>query len=87
MDCRWIFSVPHGRIRLTFSSFVLGPGDVVKVYDGQSSSSLLIVTYTDGDSPVDLISSRGNMTVTMQSDSCGFDPVLSGSYKPTSTFK
>jgi hypothetical protein len=53
------------------------------VYDGQSSSSLLIATYTQGERHVDLISSKENMSVTLQSGSCGRNPVLSGSYSST----
>ena len=87
LDCRWVLSVPNKRVRLTFSSFALGHGDIVKVYDGLSSSSPLIVTYTDGDKPVDLISSGKHVTVTFQSDSCGLDPVLAGNFRLTGTFQ
>ena len=70
--CEWELSVPKNhKVRLTFSHFNLGPGDWVKVYDGSTKRSPLIVKHDSGRHPTDLVTSDRNMVVQFQSDGCG----------------
>ena len=82
MNCKWVLSVVgNKRVRLTFSQFVLGSGDKVHIYDGNSKKSPLIVSYREGDSPTDVVSSGSSMTVNVNTDRCGQNPLINASFE------
>ena len=81
MNCKWVLSVVgNKRGKLTFSEFLLGSGDKVHIYNGHSKKSPLIVSYRDGNSPTDVVSSGSSMTVNVISDRCGQNPLINASF-------
>ena len=82
MNCTWVLSVVASkRVKLTFSQFVLGSGDKVQIYNGDSKKSPLIVRWREGDSPTDVVSSGSSMTVILITDRCGQNPLIKASFK------
>ena len=83
--CEWSLTVqPKHVVRLTFSLFHLGPGDWVKVYDGPTTSSRLIVKHDSWRHPTDLVTSGRNMVVEFQSDRCGEASRIKATYEANS---
>jgi len=71
MDCRWNLS-SNAEIELAFLRFNTQPSaDFVTVYDGESSSSPLIGTYSGSSLPSPIQSSSGNLYVRFISDGSG----------------
>lgn len=71
----------RSKVRLVFPQFFLGPGDWIRVYDGSSNSSLQIVKYDGWRKPTDLVSSGRHLVVIFQSDGCGQESVIRGTYQ------
>ena len=69
-----------------FSQFHLGPGDWVKVYDGSTKRSPLIVKLDSScTDPINMMSSGRNMVVEFQSDLCGEASRIRATYQATGT--
>ena len=82
MNCKWAITASgKKRVRLTFSHFVLGPGDKVHVFNGHSTKLKPIGTYIQGDSPADVVSSGNAMTVKVVTDGCGPNPLINASVR------
>ena len=82
MNCKWVISVAaNKRVRLTFSQFLLGSGDKVHIYNGHSKKAPFIVSYREGDSPTDVVSTKSAMTVKVITDRCGQDLLINALLK------
>ena len=82
MNCKWVLTVVgNRRVILAFSQFVLESGDKFHIYNGNSKKSPLIVSYREGDSPTDVVSSESSMTVNVISDRCEQNPSINASFK------
>ena len=80
--CEWKLSVQKNhKVRLTFAEFHLGPGDWVKVYDGSTKRSPLIVKHDTGRHPTESVTSDRNMLVEFQSDGCGETSRIRATYQ------
>ena len=87
MNCQWVLSVVDNKVvRLTFSQFVLGSGDKVQIYNGNSKKSPHIVSYREDDSPTDVVSSGSSMTVNVVTDRCGQNPLINASFEAIGNF-
>jgi hypothetical protein len=72
IHCEWKLTVQNNKkVGLTFTQFDLGPGDWIKIYDGPTKRSPLIVKHDSGRHPTMLVTSDKRMFVEFQSDRCG----------------
>jgi hypothetical protein len=69
--CDWIISPPNATsVILNFTDFQTEAGkDFVTVYDGESTSGILLGTYSGNDLPPALIAASGKAFITFSSDS------------------
>ncbi len=81
-SCSWRIDVPSGKIiTLNFSSFdTESMYDVVKVYDGNSSSSDLLGSFSGSSVPPSVVSSGDRMYVTFTTDEGTTRPGWSANY-------
>ena len=71
MDCQWNISA-NTKLELVFLRFeTYNSNDYVNVYDGQSSSSSLIGTFSGSSLPSPITSSGNNLFVEFRSDTSG----------------
>lgn len=72
IHCEWKLTVQNNKkVGLTFTQFDLGPGDWIKIYDGHTKRSPLIVKHDSGRHPKKSVTSDRRMFVEFQSDRCG----------------
>lgn len=83
-DCRWLIQPPNGgSITLSFQSFNLAAGDYVYVYDGNSTSSPLLGSFTGSSLPNPVTSNGGVMLVRFVSNASGTADGFVASYTAT----
>jgi cathepsin H len=83
-ECDWTVSVPRSqKVRLVFEAFITEYNyDFVKVYDGDSTSSSLLGSFSGNNPPGEITSSGSKLHVIFSSDSSmtetGFKAIASG---------
>jgi len=81
MDCQWTFN-SNAEIELVFLRFDTEPSaDFLRVYDGGSSSSPLIGTFSGSTLPSPIQSSSSNLFVRFTSDSSGIHQGFGARYR------
>jgi hypothetical protein len=72
-NCSWLIAPDDSinKITLDFFRFDLGAGDVVTVYDGPTTSSNILGTYTGTTIPADVTSTGPQMLITLTTDGSG----------------
>ena len=81
MDCRWHLS-SNGKIELVFLHFKLDPSaDYVNVYDGKSSASPLIGTFSASSLPTSITSSSNELYVMFTTDRLGNNQGFAAIYR------
>ena len=81
MDCRWNLS-SNAKMELVFLHFKLDPSaDYVNVYDGKSSASPLIGTFTASSLPTPITSSSNELYVTFTTDGSGENQGFAATYR------
>lgn len=87
MDCQWTLN-SNAEIELAFIRFNTEPSvDVLRVYDGGSSSSPLIGTFSGSTLPSPIQSSSSNLFVRFTSDSSGTYQGFGARYRGTTLLK
>jgi len=82
--CQWTVSVPRGqKVRLVFEAFTTEYRyDLVKVYDGDSTSGRLLGSFSGSTAPADITSRGTKLHITFTSDisntKTGFKAIASG---------
>ncbi|MCE2846178.1 MAG: hypothetical protein LW707_03980, partial [Sphingobacteriales bacterium] len=61
-------STPGSCVSISFTSFDLGTGDTLRIYNGNSTAAALVGTYTGGQNPGPIISSSGCLTFVFKSN-------------------
>lgn len=70
LDCRWLISPGYSGIKLSFSRFrTEATHDTVRIYDGSSTSSSLLKTYSGTSLPDYVVSGGSSLLVRFTSDS------------------
>ncbi|MFK7972041.1 MAG: CUB domain-containing protein, partial [Bacteroidia bacterium] len=72
----WVYSIrPENgkKVKLTFKSFALAEGDILKIFDGPGTSSELIGAYEGTKSPRTITSTRAALTLQFVSTKRGTD--------------
>ena len=81
MDCRWYLS-SNGKMELVFLHFKLdSSADYVNVYDGKSSASPLIGTFSASSLPTPITSSSNELYVMFTTDRFGNNQGFAATYR------
>ncbi|XP_073424452.1 high choriolytic enzyme 1-like isoform X2 [Dendrobates tinctorius] len=80
-NCLWLIQVPYMKVSLLFSNLNIASTDYVKVYDGFSKSSPVLLDRTYGSGPIlPLVSSGRNMLVEFVKTSSSVTSTFTASY-------
>ncbi|XP_073424457.1 astacin-like metalloendopeptidase [Dendrobates tinctorius] len=80
-NCLWLIQVPYMKVSLQFSNLNIASTDYVKVYDGFSKSSPVLLDRTYGSGPIlPLVSSGRNMLVEFVKTSSSMTSTFTASY-------
>ncbi len=90
LDCKWLIKpTGAGSVTLTFTAFNTESGyDIVKVYNGETTSSPLLGTFSGTSLPGQLTASSGKMLIRFTSDNATVKAGWSANYvgNPISTY-
>ncbi|XP_066450415.1 hatching enzyme 1.2-like [Eleutherodactylus coqui] len=79
--CLWLIQVPDSRISLQFDNLAISSTDYVKVFDGYTESSPVLLNETYGNGPITpLVSSGRNMLVEFVSAASSNSSTFQASY-------
>ena len=75
-DCSWLIKPDDSvnSISLEFLRFETEPGDVLNVYDGETSSAPLLGSFSGSEVPAEITSSGDRVLITFVSDASGTAP-------------
>ncbi|XP_073529549.1 low choriolytic enzyme-like [Phyllobates terribilis] len=81
VSCLWLIQVPYNKVSLQFSYLNIASTDYVKVYDGYSTSSPVLLDKTYGNGPIlSLFSSGRNMLVEFVNAGSSVSSTFTASY-------